>query len=77
LEVITLKQLGRFAKPIFIINTNGFYNALLHVFEEMIERRFMRDMHRNIWTVIDRPEQLLESYGKLEPWVDSTREKLV
>lgn len=64
LEVITLKQLGRFTKPIIIVNTHGFYNSLLRVFEEMIEKKFMRDMHRNIWTVINSPDQLLESFSR-------------
>jgi uncharacterized protein (TIGR00730 family) len=77
LEVITLKQLGRFTKPIIIINTNGFYNALLQVFEEMITKQFMRAIHRNIWTVIDSPGQLLETYANSEAWVDHTREKLI
>ena len=49
LEVTTLKQLGRFFKPIVIINTNGFYNTLLEFMSELIEKQFMHDYNRKIW----------------------------
>jgi len=68
LEVITLKQLGRFQQPIIIINTNGFYNTLLTFFEEMIEKQFMHDLNRHIWTVIANPTQLMEAIENCRNW---------
>jgi hypothetical protein len=71
LEIITLKQLGRFTKPIVIVNTNGFYNPLLRFFDQMIEQRFMRDTHRQIWTVINNPAGLLEAVKTSARWDSS------
>jgi len=68
LEVITLKQLGRFNHPIIILNTNGFYNSLLNFFEELIEKRFMHGLNRNIWTVINHPGQLVTAFENAEKW---------
>jgi TIGR00730 family protein len=68
LEVITLKQLGRFHKPIVIINTKGFYNSLMTLFDEMIEKQFMHDLNRQIWTVIDSPLQLLQAIENARQW---------
>jgi uncharacterized protein (TIGR00730 family) len=68
LEVITLKQLGRFTKPIIIINTNGFYSSLLRLFDEMVDKRFMHDYHRKIWTVIDNPGMLPYAYNNSVDW---------
>jgi uncharacterized protein (TIGR00730 family) len=68
LEVITLKQLGRFTKPIIIINTDGFYDSLLQLFNEMVEKKFMHDYHRQIWSVIDKPDDLLSSYSASVLW---------
>lgn len=68
LEVITLKQLGRFNKPIVLVNTNGFYNALLALFEEMIAKNFMHDLTRNIWCVIDNPSQLTTTINNSQVW---------
>ncbi len=75
LEVITLKQLGRFHKPIVIINTNGFYNSLLKLFDEMIEKNFMHDLNRKIWTVIDHPGQLLPAVENSQQWDSSSINK--
>jgi uncharacterized protein (TIGR00730 family) len=58
LEVITLKQLGRFNKPIIIVNTHGFYNSLFHLFEQLIDKQFMHHINSNLWISIDRPADL-------------------
>jgi uncharacterized protein (TIGR00730 family) len=68
LEVITLKQLGRFTKPIVLINTSGFYNSLIQLFNEMVEKKFMHDYHRKIWTVINNPGELMTALQKSIPW---------
>lgn len=67
-EVITLKQLGRFHKPIIIVNTNGFYNPLMKFFDEMIVKNFMHDLNRHIWTLIDTPDQLLSAIENAHGW---------
>lgn len=68
LEVITLKQLGRFHRPIIIVNTDGFYNPLLKFFDEMIEKRFMHDLNRNIWDVVDRADQVIGAIENCKEW---------
>lgn len=55
-EVLTWKQLGIFNKPIIILNTDGFYNPLLNMFDEMIDKNFMHDSYRDMWQVADNPE---------------------
>jgi uncharacterized protein (TIGR00730 family) len=52
LEVITWRRLGIFDKPIFIANTNGYYNALLAMLEQAVEQRFMTEEHGRIWEVV-------------------------
>ena len=71
LEVITLKQLGQFTKPIVIINVNGFYNPLLLMFEAMITQRFMREDHRNIWQVINSADKLMQAIASSSDWDES------
>ncbi len=41
MEVITLKRLGKFNKPIFLLNTDGFYNQLHAFFHKMAEEHFL------------------------------------
>lgn len=40
-EVITLKNLRQMDKPIVILNTSGFYNELLALFEQACAQRFI------------------------------------
>jgi predicted Rossmann-fold nucleotide-binding protein len=68
LEMITLKQLGKLLVPIIILNTNGFFDPLLKLFRQMIEQRFMRDIHSNIWTVISEPSKILEAINNAPEW---------
>lgn len=41
LEIITLKQLQQHGKPVLFLNTAGFYDPLVALFEHMRERGFM------------------------------------
>ena len=68
LEVITLKRLGQFTKPIIIVNTNRFYDPLIALLERSIEEGFMAPKHRQMWTVIDEPEQVLEAIQRAPAW---------
>jgi len=67
-EVITLKQLGQFLAPIIILNTDGFYNNLIGLFEKMIKESFMRHKHKDIWEVVDHPSKVLPAIRNSVPW---------
>ena len=68
LEMITLKQLGKLVVPIVILNTNGFFNPLLSLFEQMIEQHFMRDIHRNLWTLVNKPSEVMNGIQNAPEW---------
>ena len=68
MEVISLKRLGIFIKPIVILNTNGFYNPLIELFDKMISENFLREEHRTLWTVIDRPDDLFNAIENSQTW---------
>ncbi len=67
-EVITLKQLGQFLAPIVILNTAGYYTHLNAFFQKMMEERFMRDLHKEIWQMVDSPEQVIPAIINAPPW---------
>ncbi len=71
LEVITLKRLGKFTKPIIFINTDGFYNSLFQLFDKMVEEKFMREEHRQMWTSIDQPEEIINAIKVSPAWDES------
>ncbi len=71
LEVITLKRLGKFVKPIIIYNQNGYYDPMLAMFEKAIEEKFMGEQHRGIWTVIEEVEDLINAIKEAPQWDQS------
>jgi uncharacterized protein (TIGR00730 family) len=68
IEAISLKRLGSFTGPIVMVNTNGFFDPCVELLERCIEQRFMHQKHREMWTVVDEPEQVIEAFVKAPPW---------
>lgn len=68
MEAITLKRLGLFTKPIVILNLDGYYDKLLDMLEHAIDQGFLSTRHRDIWTVFERPEDVLEAINGSRPW---------
>lgn len=60
LEVLTLKQLSRHNKPIVIVNTNGYYDALLAQMEVCIEQNFAKPSCRELYAVCENGQQTIE-----------------
>lgn len=59
LEIITLKQLKYHTKPIVIINTNGFYNSMLELFERIFSERFAKAEYSKFYFVVTKPEDAI------------------
>ncbi len=68
MEIISLKRLGKFLKPIIILNTGGFYDPLIVLLDKMIEEKFMRPEHRDMWTVINTPDELMDALNNDSGW---------
>jgi uncharacterized protein (TIGR00730 family) len=67
-EAITWKRLGLFLKPIILVNTRGFFDGCVRLLENCIREHFMDIRHQSMWTVVDRPEDVLEGIHKAPPW---------
>ncbi|MDO5523552.1 MAG: TIGR00730 family Rossman fold protein [Bacteroidia bacterium] len=70
-EILTWKQLGLYKKPIIILNINGFYNPLLTMFEKMMDEKFLHAGYRNLWRVVDTPDEIIECLQNFETWEPS------
>ncbi len=71
MEVITLKRLGLFTKPIVFLNTDGFYDSLFELFEKMIDKKFMREEHKKIWTSVNTPDEIISAIENAPKWDSS------
>jgi uncharacterized protein (TIGR00730 family) len=59
LEVLTLKQLGLHRKPIVFLNTQGFFDPLSALFEELYRQRFARDEYRSLYRFAATPAEAI------------------
>jgi uncharacterized protein (TIGR00730 family) len=73
LEIITWKQLGLYLKPIVVLNTGGYYDALLSQLERAAAERFMREEHKAIWHVAATPREALRLAETTPLWDKSVR----
>ena len=72
-EAITLKRLGLYLGPIVIVNTRCYYDALLAQLEAAVSGRFLDVRHAAMWTVVDRPEDVLPAIEAAAPWGADSR----
>lgn len=68
MEIITWKQLGLYANLIVILNTRGYFNPLKEMLERAVEEKFMREIHRNLWSIADTPRQVADLIRNTPQW---------
>ena len=73
LEVITLKRLGMYLKPIIIVNVNNFYSPFLDLFDHIVKEKFMDIKHKNMFTVIDKSEDIIDAILDSPDWDKDSR----
>lgn len=65
-EVLTLKQLGRHAKPMVMLNTLNYYDALVETLRRTAEAGFMSRRCLELFTLCESPETAVERCGVRE-----------
>lgn len=65
-EILTWAQLGLHQKPIGLLNTNGFYSALLQMIEKMVQDGFLKELNRDMLLVSDTIDSLLEKMNNYQ-----------
>ncbi|MFK0086266.1 TIGR00730 family Rossman fold protein [Pseudomonas sp. NPDC090755] len=74
-EVWTWGQLGYHAKPLGLLDVNGFYSKLGSFLDHVVEEGFVRPQHRAMLKLADAPDALLDAMDSfqapvLPKWVD-------
>ena len=73
MECLTWKQLGLHTNPVVILNTDGYFDRLLACLDYMIEEQMMRPIHREMFTVVSTPEEVLPAILSAAEWDSTTR----
>ena len=72
-EMLTLKQLGRHGKPMAVLNTLGYYEAMYQMLENAVEGRFMSRNCLALFSMCQSPEEAMEQIRDGEQLVGSIR----
>lgn len=59
-EMLTLKQLGRHSKPMAVLNTSGYYEAMMAMLKKTAEEGFMSNSCMELFRFCDTPENALD-----------------
>ncbi len=59
-EIVTWLQLGLHQKPIGVLNVNGFYDPLIVLLENMVEKGFISSNNYNLLLIDDNLDGLLQ-----------------
>ena len=73
-EAITWKRLGLHVGPVVLANVEGYFDPAVELLERSIERRFMNDRHRGLWTSVDGVDDVLDAIDNAAPWSDDAIE---
>ena len=73
-EAWTWAQLGHHAKPVGLLNVDGFFDALLAFLDHQCRERFIRSEHRDMLLVESDPQRLLARFATyrapvVEKWI--------
>ena len=74
-EVLTWTQLGLQRKPCGILNVEGYYDHLLHLFDHAVAEQFLKPVHRQMVVSESDPESLIVRLLEYEvpvtdKWID-------
>ncbi len=70
-ETVTQRQMGFYPHPIILLNTNGFYDALIDWWRRAQNEQFMRPDHADLWEVAQTPEEAIRLFLTLPERNDS------
>ncbi len=66
-EIYTLRQLATHKKPIAIYNTNGYYNPLIDMLNNAIDKNFMPKTNLDLLFISDNPQQIIDYIKNYNP----------
>ena len=68
LEILALKRLGKYLKPVVLLNTNNFYDPLIDFFNSMVDNMFLRPVHLDAYRVVNKPEDVIRAVLNSPEW---------
>jgi len=72
-EAITWKRLGLYFGPVLLVNVNRFYDPCIELLNRSVDEGFMNAKHREMWSVVDGTEHVVEALHATPAWTRDAR----
>ena len=66
-EIWTWAQLGIHRKPCGLLNIEGYFNSLISFLDHAVVEQFVKQPHRSILIIENKPEALLDQFADYKP----------
>lgn len=77
MDIISLKKLGKYLKPVVIVNTRNFYKPLADLLDNSIKENFLGENYRHIWQMADTPEEAVDTIFSEPYWSEDVIDSAV
>ena len=67
-EALTMKRLGKFLKPIVVLNINGYFDPLRKQLQKSFDESFMHKSYKEMYSIVDKPEKVLPAIRNANSW---------
>lgn len=72
-ETITLKRLGVYLSPIIFVNIKNYFDPCIQLLDNAIEEKFMDQRNKQMWKVVDNPDNVLNAITNSPAWTEDAR----
>lgn len=60
MDIVALKKLGLYLKPVVVLNTKGYYQPLATLLERSVVEHFQDEKFLHVWKMADTPEEVVD-----------------
>ena len=70
MDIVSLKKLGLYLKPVVIVNTQNYYQPLATLLERSVTEHFQDEKFRHVWRMANTPEEAMDFVFSEPYWTE-------
>ncbi|MBQ6746237.1 MAG: TIGR00730 family Rossman fold protein [Bacteroidaceae bacterium] len=70
MDIVALKKLGLYLKPVVIVNTQDYYRPLATLLERSVTEHFQDEKFRHVWRMANTPEEAMDFVFSEPYWTE-------
>lgn len=74
MDIVALKKLGLYLKPVVIVNTCDYYRPLAELLEKSVTERFQDEKFLDVWKLANTPQEAIDTIFSEPYWTEDVIE---